>query len=745
MTPSRSLRLSLTLLAAGWSVCPLGAAPIDREALVRRHNVVVRKVDPTAPLTVGNGQFAFTVDVTGLQTFGEYYYKNGIPLETMARWCWAADENPNHYTLDDASNDFRQADGTTIRLPNKQGSPAGDWLRRNPRQHPLGQLSLEWSDGTKIKTEELTDIEQTLDLWTGIITSKYKLRGVPVVITTAAHPQIDFLNVRMESALLKQDKLRVKLAFPRGHDPAVKNTPGLDWSPEGHQSNHQTPELGGLDYVQRKIPGGEYSVGVTVPLIQDDEFAEGGFKPVTPHQFVLGSSAGNEGKLEFGVWFFSEKTAEDVTQKLEAGKLGSRSLTKGSVESASTAYWASFWRSGAAVDFTGSTNPLAKKMEERIILSRYLTAVQCVGDVPPQESGLTCITWYGKHHTEMVWWHTAHFVLWGQPVMAQRNLDWFLGQLPNARARAAEHGLKGARWAKMVGADGRESPGGNPFIFWNQPHPVYLADLILRQSPSPENFAKYRPLVFETAECLVSMLKFDAKRGQYVLGPPLWIAQEIHDQATSQNPAYELAYWRWAIETAQRWRVQAGLGREAHWDKVVAKMSPLPVFEGKYTALESHPDTWTNLASRHDHPSFLMPLGFLPGEPGVDRATMDRTLTAVLREWDWDTKIWGWDYPMVAMTAARLGRPADAVEILLRDGPNNRYTPNGHCPQGSDVARRSQSAMRPEIAVYLPANGSFLAAAALMLAGWDGCTEEFPGIPKDGTWQVRAEGLMRLP
>jgi hypothetical protein len=368
-----------------------------------------------------------------------------------------------------------------------------------------------------------------------------------------------------------------------------------------------------------------------------------------------------------------------------------------------------------------------------------------VGDVPPQESGLTCNTWYGKHHTEMIWWHTAHFILWGQPELAKRNLDWFLGQLLNARALAASRGLTGARWAKMVGPDGRESPGGNPFIFWNQPHPIYLADLILRQSPSQENLEKYRPLVFETAECLAAMLKFDAKRGQYVLGPPLWIAQEIHDQATSQNPAYELAYWRWAIETAQRWRVRSGLPREAHWDEVVAKMSPLPVFEGKYTALESHPDTWTDRASRHDHPSFLMPLGFLPGGPDVDRATMDRTLGAVLREWDWDAKIWGWDYPMVAMTATRLGRPADAVEILLHDGPNNRYTPNGHCPQGSDTVRRSQSEGRPEIAVYLPANGSFLAAAALMIGGWEGCPEEFPGIPKDGTWQVRAEGLMRMP
>jgi hypothetical protein len=365
--------------------------------------------------------------------------------------------------------------------------------------------------------------------------------------------------------------------------------------------------------------------------------------------------------------------------------------------------------------------------------------------LPPQESGLTCNTWYGKHHTEMVWWHTAHFILWGRPETARIHLDWFIAQLPNARARAKERALRGARWPKMVGPDGRESPGGNPLIVWNQPHPIHLADLMLRNSPSAKNLDRYRELVNDTAECLVSMLKLDAVRDAYVLGPPLWIAQEIHNPATSQNPAFELAYWRWAIETAQRWRVRTGQSREAHWDEVMAKMAPLPVFEGKFTALESHPDTWTNRASRHDHPSFLMACGVLPPGSDIDRATMDRTLTAVLEHWDWKAKIWGWDYPFIAMTAARLGRPVEAIEILLRDGPNNRYCPNGHCPQGSDTARKDQSEGRREIAVYLPANGALLAAVALMVAGWDGCTDEFPGFPNDGSWNIRAEGLQRLP
>ena len=126
---------------------------------------------------------------------------------------------------------------------------------------------------------------------------------------------------------------------------------------------------------------------------------------------------------------------------------------------------------------------------------------------------------------------------------------------------------------------------------------------------------------------------------------------------------------------------------------------------------------------------------------------MERTLEAVLAMWDWETKIWGWDYPMIAMTAARLGRPETAVEVLLRPGPNNVYMPNGHCPQRSDVAavRGAPGTPRREIAAYLPANGAFLSAVALMVAGWDGSTTAFPGFPKDGRWVIRAEGVRPLP
>ena len=727
------MRLPLALIALVFSLGLHAAEPappagkIDRHALVTRHNPVIRAVNPDAPLTVGNGGFAFTCDITGLQTFADFHQRNGIPVETLSRWCWVTDENPNNYTLADASKDFTLGDGRVLPFPTKQSSPAGDWLRKNPRNHPLAQLTLDWdkSDGSAFIPDDIQEPNQTLNLWTGLVTSRFKLAGTPVQVETACAPNSDTLAIRVTSDLVAAGKLRVRVAFPRGHNLDVKNTPNLDWSqPESHTSKLLSKNL-----LERRVSTTTYHVTSDHPLTE-----------TAPHTCVLKSSP-TQTTLAFTL---------RITAALTDRGAAARAVAPApEVFAASTAHWKNFWLSTAAVDFSGSTHPQAKKIEERIILSRYLMAVQMAGDVPPQESGLTCSTWYGKHHTEMIYWHAAHFPLWGSDALLAKNLAWFQSQLPAARALAKSRGLRGARWAKMTGPQMRESPGGNPLIVWNQPHMIYLSELLYRNSPNAATLAAYRDLVLETADCLATMVHWNADKKQYDLGPPLWIAQEIYEQATSQNPSYELAYWRWALETAQQWRLRLGQPRDEKWDHVLAHLAPVPQKDGKYVALGSNPDTWDNIDSRHDHPTMLAPLGILPGKgPDIDRATMQRTLDAVLAHWDWETKIWGWDYPMIAMTAARLGRPDTAVEILMRDGPNNRYLPTGHCPQRSDEKQgkfTAPGARKREIAVYLPANGAFLNAIALMVAGWDGCTEPFPGFPKDATWQIRAEGLKRTP
>ena len=81
-----------------------------------------------------------------------------------------------------------------------------------------------------------------------------------------------------------------------------------------------------------------------------------------------------------------------------------------------------YWRSGAFVDMGGdpaaehATDPRAVELERRVVLSQYLTRVNSAGSTPPQETGYTLNSWYGKYHHEMRWWHQAHFALWQRPV-----------------------------------------------------------------------------------------------------------------------------------------------------------------------------------------------------------------------------------------------------------------------------------------------------------------------------------------
>jgi hypothetical protein len=60
---------------------------INRQAVVQRHNVHINKIDSLSSLTVGNGNFAFTVDATGMQSFPDVY-AGGVPLGTQSVWGW---------------------------------------------------------------------------------------------------------------------------------------------------------------------------------------------------------------------------------------------------------------------------------------------------------------------------------------------------------------------------------------------------------------------------------------------------------------------------------------------------------------------------------------------------------------------------------------------------------------------------------------------------------------------------------
>jgi hypothetical protein len=702
------------LLFIAWAT---GAQPqkINRQQLVGRHKVVVKRTDSLASLSVGNGAFAFTVDVTGLQTFPDYY-KTGVPLGTQSEWGWHSFPNTGNHQFESTLKDY-ELNGRSVSYSVQRNEPgkereASNYFRENLHRLQLGNIGFDIlkKDGTAFAVSDLKNIQQELDLWKGEIRSRFTVDGVLVDVLTYAHPDKDNIAVKVNSPLLKEGRLRIRIRFP--YPLRAFSDMGTFYQEAGHataitQSKPQSATISHQLDTTEYFVNMAWSEAAAITAKGNHEFA-----------LVPGNSSG---EFRFSALF------TDLDTKETAPGFDQTSA-------ASTQAWKGFWESGAAVDFSGSKDKRAFELERRVVLSQYLTRVQCAGKYPPQETGLTYNSWYGKPHMEMYWWHAAHFALWGRADLMEKSMGWYFTAKEGAAEIARRQGYKGVRWQKMTDNDGRESPSSvGAFLVWQQPHMIYLAELIYRNKKDKATLQKYSDLVFATADFMASFPVYDSLKGHYNLGKGLIPAQECFKAVTTFNPTYELAYWSWALEVAQDWRVRLGLKRDKDWDRILKKLAPLPVQNGVYLATESTPDCYApDSKYTIDHPAVLAALSTIPPANGLDKRIMQNTFDTVERVWHWD-HTWGWDFPLVAMTATRLGQPEQAINALFKDVTTNTYLPNGHNYQDG------------RLTIYLPGNGGILSAIALMCAGYDGCTTRNPGIPKNGQWTVQWENLQRMP
>lgn len=705
----RQLLCFLLFIALACSQKELPKA-IDRHALVSRHNVVLHAPDTLGSLSVGNGEFAFTVDVSGLQTF-PIQYENGIPLGTQTQWAWHSTPSPEKYSVKDVARDFESCDGTKVpyavqRSGGREGI-ATQALRANPHRLHLGLVGLIMlkSNGDTVRLEDLDNIEQELDLWRGEIESTYKVEDVPVHVTLYGHPTEDGIAVRVQSPLIDLGRLKISFNFPYGKDCHV--CPGYDWQKSGsHRSSLINNNRRSLS-IRREIDSTTYYSHIAWE--DSASFAQSG-----EHSFVLQPSGD---RIEFSVLFGRN------------GEVGTTNYS--STEQSSADHWKNYWMSGGAIDFSECKDPRAKELERRVVLSQYLTRIQCSGSMPPQETGLTMNSWYGKFHLEMHWWHAAQFALWDRSQLLENSLKWYGDVLPKAKATAQWQGYAGARWQKMTDPYGNESPSDiGAFIIWQQPHPIYMAELIYRNDPGNNVLLRYKDLVFSTADFMASFVK--EKDGKFHLCHPLIPAQEIFKPETTDDPAYEIQYWYYGLTVAQEWRKRLNMAEDPNWQKVIDNLIPLTTSNSLYLPTATSPQAYTNNEFRRDHPCVVGAYGFLPYNSRIDTVVMSNTFKNILDNWQWETT-WGWDYPLLAMTAARLNRPDDAVNCLLMSVQKNTYLVNGHNYQDK------------RLRLYLPGNGGLLAAVAMMAAGWDGAAVESPGFPKDGNWNVKWEGLKSAP
>ena len=707
------MKIYLTFFCCLSSAIIFGQQAINRESVVRRHTIHINEIDSLSSLSVGNGNFAFTVDATGMQSFPDAYAK-GVPLGTQSVWGWHSFPNKENLKVEQAQKTY-ELEGRKISYTVQPKEPelakkAVEYFRVNQHRLQLGNIGMEIKkkDGSLAIAADIKNINQQLDMWTGIISSSFTVEEVPVKVNTVCNQQVDVVAFQIESPLLAEKRISIRIRFPY---------PNGQWKDVGNNWNNETAHSSiasmgqNSAFIKRTLDDFNYKVSLFWS-------GKSSFKEKGKHYFLITPQPAKNNSYELTCLFEGKKRLSVLTDF--------KALSKNSSDS-----WKKFWLSGGAVDFSEVKDERAFEIERRVVLSQYLTKIQCSSEYPPQETGLTYNSWYGKPHLEMHWWHAVHFAQWGRAELMEKSLDWYFKVAEKAKLIAKRQGFDGLRWQKMTDNEGNESPSSvGAFLIWQQPHFIYMAEMLYRSKPTIQTINKYKELLFATADFMASFPSYNAQTKKYNLGKGLIPAQECFDAVTTFNPTYELAYWHWALNIAQQWRIRSGMERNKKWDEIINNLSPLPQKNGVYLATESTPNCY-DADSKYliDHPAVLGAYSSLPAANGLDTAVMKKTFDLVWKIWTWD-HTWGWDFPLTAMTAARLHMPEKAVEALLMPIRTNTYLINGHNYQDD------------RLTIYLPGNGGVLNAVALMCTGADADKNINIGFPKG--WKVKWEGLRKM-
>lgn len=697
---------------------------INRRMLIGKHNPILDNIEYKSPLSVGNGEFAFTVDITGLQTLYYEYNQHLTPLCTMSQWGWhtmPVNKYRDVYTMDDLEmTEYVRSDRTvTYAVDKKPGNDeVYNWLRRNPHKFNLGRLGFLYRRG-RIKAEDIYNVKQTLNLYEGVIESSFMLHGEICRVKTYCHFDRDTIAVEAESELLKDGLLSIQLAFPYG-SPEIS---GSDWSNNDAHTSKIIYYDNNQVFIERNLDTTNYYT-----CLRFDERTI--FYQKSEHDFRMETL--NKSRMAFTVTYCHNMKDNSEDCPCNRHEIPSVNQTYESSRSG----WEAFWETVGIVKLYESKDKRAFELERRIILSQYQLRINCCGHLPPQETGLICNSWHGKFHLEMYPWHQAYLSLWNHPELIKPCLDWYLNILPRAIENAARNGFRGAKWPKQVAYDGIDSPSPiATLLVWQQPHIIYMLELLYKSGYIEENsepWESYWILIKETADYMVDFVVYNESTHRYDLTPPLIPAQENHEPSSTLNPVFEVEYWRFALLLSVEWAKRMKRTKEAEeWLHVANNIADPPIKDGVYLAHENCPATYKEY--NKDHPMMIAIYGLICSDR-ADKDIIKKTLNKVMECWDFDTT-WGWDFAMLAMTATRLRLPELAIELLLMDTPNNYYVQSGHNCQ----------IKRNDLPVYLPGNGALLLAIAMMTAGYLGCDTELPGFPKDGSWSVEYENIKPYP
>ncbi|MCX6916347.1 MAG: hypothetical protein NT167_25440, partial [Verrucomicrobia bacterium] len=390
-----------------------------------------------------------------------------------------------------------------------------NWMFDNPHIMNLGRLRLMRPGGRALAPGDITGLARTLDLWTGLQTSHYRVAGQEVNVETCVHPSLDLVAVRIESPLVASGELEVTLDFAY---PSLNNSP---WVGEfSRTTGHATTALRRgkrRNDFTRRVDAVTYHAALAV--------APGcSIRAPGPASAVTNQTRGTAVVVSNAYTVSARGTkVMAFVCAFSATPLPSSLPTFAKTKAASARRWEKQWNTGGAIDLSASKDARWQELERRIVLSQYLMAAMSAGSWPSSENGLLGIdSWRGQFHMEMVWWHLAHYALWGRWDQGDKAIGCYGRFAPAARELAAQLGYQGLKWQKSVGPEGRTAPWvGNQVLLWKQPHPIFFAELEYRLRPTRATLDKWADIVQGTAEHMADYPTKDETSGLYSLTPAM--------------------------------------------------------------------------------------------------------------------------------------------------------------------------------------------------------------------------------
>ena len=382
--------------------------PIDRKALVTRHNI--RPADITRIIPLGNGETCFGCDRTGLQTFGG---------NTMAHWAWHTFPVPegvdiSAWTETGSLNTGRLTGKGEDVVPPELAKTA-QYMFDNPHSVNLGKLSFVHADGSALRKAEITDSRRECHLWSGRLDTSFCLGGKEVTVTGCVHPEQHAFAAKITGLT----GLAIALDFPY----ASTAYSGALGTYDEEKFSYTLGEFSSHDRHETRFAPAENRCRMARQMDDLRYWAELSWDHAQveitgPHSLILRPTGET---LELTLRYEPEETKAPVP-------------TFDETLAASAAAYEYYWSNGGAIDLSGSTDERWFELERKIVLSQYLMAVQSRGSWPCAESGLMFIDmWRGQFHMEMTWWHIAHYALWSRMEWADEQLSCYQKFLPMAK------------------------------------------------------------------------------------------------------------------------------------------------------------------------------------------------------------------------------------------------------------------------------------------------------------------------